>query len=308
MMDTEVLIRPETTPAGVADQAVPDERCWFEAPTRFGALRFSVTGAPRHAADAAISLQRCERLLDALDDWSGSALAWRWIEEPPPTTTASHACAYWDPDRAHFDRVELTPQQAAYELELPWAWLRTLPAPAHALAAQLHWPELPMVLAVSQLRLGADELALLEPGGAVVLPESLQPSWHGWLRALDEPAESGRGVPILLSSPSSARRLKASAANGHAAGADDSTWCEVRLSTRHTVPADRLAGWSEDDLGEIGPRASLWCCATDHEPARPLAGGRLIPWGDGWALALEVLCEHTRVGAAKVHCPIAVSP
>jgi hypothetical protein len=293
-METDLLIDHDTTLVDV-DYVLdpPPARAWFEAPAAFGLLRLSLAGAPRHAADAAIALARCESLLEALDAWFGSALAWRWIDEPEPTP-ATHACACWEPDGAAAD-----PDDSAVRLELPRDALRALPAPADALAAQLHWLPVAVVLAVSQLRLDADELALLEPGGAVVLPESIQPSWHGLLRALDEPAKPGRGVPVALASPNEARRLKAGAANGTPADDDDSIRCEVRVAPRHPLPGDRLAGWFEGDLGQIGPRASLWRCATATEPARPLAGGRLMPWGDGWALALETLCEHASVAAIK---------
>lgn len=292
-MDGDLLIDHDTTLVDV-DYALdpPPARTWFEAPSAFGPLRLSLAGAPRHAADAAIALARCEPLLDALDAWVGGALGWRWIDEPEPTP-ATHAGAGWSPDGTAPDMDD--PQ---FRLELPRAALRALPAPADALAAQLRWLPVAVVLAVAQLRVDADELVLLEPGGAVVLPDSLQPAWHGLARALDEPAEPGCGVPVALDSADHARRLRAGPANGAPADGD-SIWCEVRVAPRHPVPGDRLAGWFEGELGEIGPRASLWRCATAREPARPLAGGRLMPWGDGWALAVETLCEHTPALKAK---------
>jgi hypothetical protein len=82
-----------------------------------------------------------------------------------------------------------------------------------------------------------------------------------------------------------------------AAGAGD-RWFEVRLGVPRVLPADRLAGWFEGELGAIHAGASLWRCASETEPARPLATGRLIPWAEGWALALQHLCEMPHCAAA----------
>jgi hypothetical protein len=37
----------------------------------------------------------------------------------------------------------------------------------------------------------------------------------------------------------------------------------------------------------LAPRASLWRCAGPSGAERFLAGGRLLPWGDGWAMLIE---------------------
>ena len=66
--------------------------------------------------------------------------------------------------------------------------------------------------------------------------------------------------------------------------------CEVRLGHEHKLPADRLGGWCTDQVLEIAcTQAALWRCAGAIGPAQQLASGRLMPWGDGWALALESL-------------------
>jgi hypothetical protein len=282
------IVRPATAAAPARDTAGLTG-AWFEAPTSGGPVRLYASGTARHASDAAVALARCDALLDALDAWFGAALDWRWIAAPASVTaTASHARAHWRPEPG----TKGGKKELACRLELPWALLRTLPAPDTALAQQLHWLDVPVVLAIAQLRVGEEELALLEPGGAVVLPESMQRNWIGTLRALDEPARAGAGVPVSLPSPWSPRRIKAGAraeTGGEAAG--NRVLCEVRLAIPHAVAGDRLAGWYEGDLGEVGPRAGLWRCATERAPAACLATGELMPLGDGWALALQELYE-----------------
>jgi len=281
--------RVQPIPRAQSAPASPLTGAWFEAQTGGGSMRLYASGSARHAADAAVALGRCDALLDALDAWTEAPLEWRWIAAPASVTaTASHARAQWRPEEsARSGKKEL-----ACRLELPWTLLRKLPAPDPELARQLHWLEVPVVLAIAQLHIGEDELALLEPLGAVVLPESMQSSWHGCLRALDEPAQPGAGVPVTLPSPWSPRRTKSGSRGAvAAAAAGDRIRCEVRLGMAHPVPGDRLAGWYEGDLGEVTTRAGLWRCATEREPARCLATGELMPWGDGWALALRELYE-----------------
>ncbi|HEU0200374.1 MAG TPA: hypothetical protein VFR86_08060 [Burkholderiaceae bacterium] len=305
--------RTATLPAGHRETPAA---VWFQAETSAGPLRLCAAGAAPHAAAAAIALQRCELLLDALDVWTGLALDWRWLAAPPANAApAGHACVHWDPSGDS--------DAGACRLELPWGLLRLLPAPPAPLAQRLHWQEVAVVLAVAQFRLGREELVRLEPGGAVVLPASLRSSWHGLLRALDAPALPSHGVPVALAAPWMARRISASAGGSNDLAAPDAadTWparaggsgdltavdgadawrtYEVRLETPRPLPADRLAAWFEGDLSEVGPRAALWRCAAGHEAAKLLATGRLMPWADGWALAVETLIDDIQHTAAVI--------
>ena len=267
---------------------------WFEAAAPGGSLRLYASGTARHAADAAVALMRCEALLDALDEWLGAALDWRWIAAPAAvTSTASHARAHWRPDDAEKGKKE-----QGCRLELPWSLLRAAPAPDETLARQLHWADVPVVLAIAQFSIERGELSLLEPGGAVVLPASMQAGWHGTLRAVDEPLSASSGVPVALTSPWSPRRVRAGAhSDTRERAVEKRVACEVRLAVPHAVAADRLGGWFEGDLGEVGSRAGLWRCATEREPATCLAAGELMPWGDGWALAIRDLYEIRQTGA-----------
>ncbi len=292
-MQPGIGIAHEPPPADQDAGPAIDAGTWFEAPSPFGPLRLcAFAGGPvRHAAHAAVALHRCEDLLGALHAWTGHALDWRWTETPAPRmAAATHACARWKP-RGDGSDPGATPRDLLCLLSLPWALLRRLPPPGGALAACLRWPAVPVVLAVSQFRIGSDELALLEPGGAVVLPDSLRAPWHGVLRTADEPATPGLGVPVALPTPSAPRLVRGDAPpSSTGGGLDDRVVCEVRLAVPHTLPGDRVAGWCDGEaLGEVGPHATLWRCATAQDDAACLAGGRLMPWGDGWALAVETV-------------------
>jgi hypothetical protein len=290
-----------------ADAAPASASTWFEAPSSFGALRLQIDGAAAagRAAEAAVVLQRSAALLDAFDDWSGLDADWRWIEPPELALSAStHVWVDWTPIEAGTDASGDPPISA--RLELPWALLRRLPAPPDALQPQLHWPAVPTALVISRPKVGEADLSALEPGGAVLLPESLGRSWQGVLRALDEPAEAG--VPLALPSPWTPRVLAQAAAPAGTgepavppADAGGSIACEVRLATRRALAADQLAGWHADEAIEVGQHASLWHWPAAGEPAIYLASGRLMSWADGWALALEAVCGVGRESsAAKV--------
>jgi hypothetical protein len=254
----------------------------FEATTDAGLVRLSIRTPVRHAADAAIVLAGCDRLLGALDAWCGALLNWRWVASLPLRRAADVASASWSPGGGE--------TLAAVMLEVDWTLLRSLPAPAGELAHALRWAQIPAVLAISQQPLGADELALLEPGGAVLLPESLSAPWHGLLRAAIEPAYPGAGVPVELLSPNAVRGIPLQP-RGPAPAATASTH-EVQTMAG-VVGCDRLAGWFDGDLGPVSPAAGLWSCATPGLPARCLAQGELVPWGHGWALAIRTTNPST---------------
>lgn len=261
------------------DDTIPDAAApatWFEATTPAGPIRLRITAPVRHAADAAIALGRAEPLTRAIEDWTGEPLDWRLLTATNARpASASHT----------FARTEIG------LIEWPWALLRVLPAPPESLATQLRWPSAPAVLTIARLGLAAAELAMIEAGGAVLIPESLEPAWRGSLRAIDEPAHDGVAVAItgLRAATVLAERAVALEVPG------DRTACEVRLDLAAAVPCDRLVGWSEAPLGPLGARASLWRQATNGEPARCVAIGTLMPWGQGAALAIETVCDPAGV-------------
>ncbi len=269
----------------------------FEAPTAEGTVRLWVPGSVRHAADAAVALQSCAPLLDALDSWFGFAPAWRWCAPGTPSSgVPAHARATWHREASTpatpagaACRID-APAGGACRIELPWPLLRQLDAPPVPLAAQLHWSAAPATLVLAQMQLDEVELESMEPGGAVLLPCSMSAPWQGWLRAADESAAAGSGLPVLLASPWQAQPLAPSDRAAPAERSDPGLY-EVRLSLPRPFDAAQLAGWVSADPGEPEARASLWRCAGDGGSARYLASGALMPWGDGWALHLETLAD-----------------
>lgn len=245
---------------------------WFETPTPHGVLRLCAhvnVASASCAAEAAVALESCAELLAALDGWLGTDLAWRW---PARMAQGLHGPSWPDP---------------ACQLLAPWALWRALPAPPPLLAQGLRWPEVNAVLALGRLPLDAQDLAALEPGGAVLLPPT--PAAPGApptarLRAADEPAGAGLllrwspgALPVALRGAASTLPPEPAVPGG--------AWCEVRLGHEHSLPGRLLAGWAELPVPVADDGAGLW---ADGDC---LALGQLVPWGDGSALLLDALCE-----------------
>jgi hypothetical protein len=286
---------------------------WFESPTPQGPLRLYLgepAGPAPNAVEAALALQRAGELLFGLDAWLGDdAPDWRWV--PDAAAAGSAAATALGPTV-----LRLSWRDTTHQLIVPWSWVRAQAAAPAALAARWQWPATEAVLAIARLHLSAGERQQLEPGGAVLLPASMRPGWNGRLRGRAEDADAG--VTVSLDAPASPRLLPASAPSlphparggpdgavgtGLAGSLAAGRLCEVRLHLPDAIPADRLAGWHEQPLaGAVTPElaATLWQLAAGREPACCLAHGRLLPWGDGWALLLHALGdpEQAHVSAA----------
>jgi hypothetical protein len=276
------IAHADTLPVLPLDTALTREMTRFDAATRCGAMSLQVDGAPAaHAAQAALLLDRCDTLLDALDAWLHTALDWRWVN-------ATQADKPAQPCAAAQVTIEGNDGAAAAltcRLEVPWALLRGIGAPPEALAKRLQWGAVPAILVVSQPAIDEAELRLLERGGAIVLPESMRAPWRARLHAPQEGA--GDGLMVELPSADSARLVDAAVAAGDPAGPSRRPSCEVRMATTAALAPAQLAGWAQESTVELAPRASLWRCAGPTEAERYLAGGRLLPWGDGWAMLIE---------------------
>ena len=90
---------PVVAPAPRDAASALDTGAWFEAATSAGSVRLcAFTGqGVRHAAEAALALERCEALLQGLHAWTGIALDWRWSPSAPRRPSGSHAAASWEP-------------------------------------------------------------------------------------------------------------------------------------------------------------------------------------------------------------------
>lgn len=256
---------------------MPRDAAWFEARTPFGPLSLCVrNGGPvPHAVAAAVALQQAHPVLDALDDWSALDLDWRWTALPQAADAGSHVVLRWPADDA---------AALSAHLVLPWSLVRSLPAPAGTLADAVCWEPAQATIVVARLALGCDEFEALERGGAVVLPGSMRADWRGALRAAGEPPPAG--APLMLAPPQAPHVVPPEPLAETPGAEPGAIACEVRLDATPRVAIERLAGWASGDLGDLGPRASLWRC---DGAARRCARGTLMPWGDGWALALETV-------------------
>jgi hypothetical protein len=256
---------------------VPDGLAWFEAASAFGPLFLCVQsdGAVPHAAAAAVLLQWAASVLDAVDDWTVLELDWRWTPVPHAADAGSHLVVRWP--------VEEAAPRAAH-LVLPWSLVRHLPPPSGILVDGVRWEPAQASVVVARLALAADELDALEAGGAVVLPESMRPDWRGVLRARGEPLAAG--APLALATPHAPQVVARDAATPALSLDAGAVMCEVRLAGTPMVAIERLAGWQPGSVGHLGERAVLWRC--DGVPRR-CAAGTLMPWGDGWALAIDTV-------------------
>jgi hypothetical protein len=280
---------------------------WFEAPTAHGPLRLYLgepDGPAVHAASAALALQRAGGLLAELDAWLGDAAPdWRWMPAGTGASSAANIAASPAIGPATAPTTLRLPwRDSAHQLIVPWAWLRAQAAAPDALAARWHWPATEALLAAAWLRLSADELRQLEPGGAVLLPASMRPGWTGRLRGLAEADDAG--VAVALDDPAAPCVLPGPATAQQAAPAAPGRLYELRLHLSRAIPADRLTAWHAQPLADaMAPElaATLWQLPAAREPGCGLAHGRLLPWGDGWALLIDGLGEEVAQEAAQAH-------
>jgi hypothetical protein len=303
MMDLRTDIDIDRLAQGPMAEAEADCGTWFEAPTAFGPmwLRLPTPAPARHAAAAAVVLQHAEELIAGLDTWTAHPLPWRWRPSPAPVCPPGM-------------RAFVQGRHADWEWFVPWAWLRARPAPHDLLNSLLHWPAVPAVLSLARLQLSDEERQQLEPGGAVLLPPSLQPAWHGWLRSAAEPPIGGCGSPagvaVALPSPWTPRPVRGDAGPEHLDGVgpegdhgnDGGTPVEVRLDAPGPLPGDQLTGWPDAERSGLdfeGAQAGLWRYECPAERAHRMACGRLIPWGDGWALVLDSVDPAPETAAAQ---------
>ena len=284
----------------------------YEGSVAEGSLRLRVRApsAKCTATIAAIALDDCDGLLQAIDGWLQAEIEWQWENEGEagelrgrPDSTL--ALAEVDPVEDGTPRSALPPCR----LEVPWSVLRRAGAPPLPLAGRLGWRATPALLTLSTMDLEDAELSAIEAGGAVVLPESMQPQWAGWLHLPGEPPQHGLSVAVSAWADERSARPPEGAL---APARRDSTKCEGctseisarpppsrqnRCQVRATLPmplgAPLLAGWQalDDAIGNLADRpVELWLeppAATGPVTPTRVAGGRLIPWGNGCAMLVD---------------------
>ena len=284
----------------------------YEGSVAEGSLRLRVRApsAKCTATIAAIALDDCDGLLQAIDGWLQAEIEWQWENEGEagelrgrPDSTL--ALAEVDPVEDGTPRSALPPCR----LEVPWSVLRRAGAPPLPLAGRLGWRATPALLTLSTMDLEDAELSAIEAGGAVVLPESMQPQWAGWLHLPGEPPQHGLSVAVSAWADERSARPPEGAL---APARRDSTKyegctseisarpppsrqnrCQVRATLPMPLGAPLLAGWQalDDAIGNLADRpVELWLeppAATGPVTPTRVAGGRLIPWGNGCAMLVD---------------------
>src|SRR5690606_37086842 len=134
-------------------------------------------------------------------------------------------------------------------LEVPWPLLRTIGLPPARLGSRLRWHDSPARLTLARLILCPAEQAAIEPGGAVVLADSMRAGWISWLHQVGEAPEQGLAVRLPGPMPMPAAvSLEAADADSPPLApqvcAGDQA-CEVRLALPGLLPPSLLAGWHD---------------------------------------------------------------
>lgn len=171
-------------------------------------------------------------------------------------------------------------------LRLPAETLTDVALPARLCHPHAQWPDVACILEIEQLP--ADMLSLLQPGGLVLLPRSLQGAW-----TVSVHAEAGSPCPLphprTATLDVTARRLTLLPPDAPlpAAPPGQPQQVQVRLDDTVAWPLDLLQGRIPADA--VPPRllarrrASLWldghCCAR----------GQLVPAGQGHGLWISTV-------------------
>lgn len=263
-------------------------------------IELRLAAPPSHctAAAAAVALDDWDDLLQAIDDWLATELDWRWQAADTPCSAylspSDGAVAAASRGVAIAEVVHVDPATPTHgQLALPWALMRQAGAPPPPLATRLRWQDAPAHLTLAGFMLEPEELAAIEPGGAIVLAEDMH-GGRGWLHAPGEPPERGLAVAVGALPVSPPNDDRGTAAPMPAPG---TAACEVRLVLPPSLPASMLAGWCglEPHLGDLTRKpAQAWLVDPQTRQAScQLANGRLIPWGWGWAMLFDEVARQT---------------
>ena len=278
MQSTGFAVNKTTVHANTPHNGMPPAFFWFRQSTDPGrmALGLPVGDFFGDTADDALAhvlhLSRAEPLLTLLEGW------WHTAIDPAPCP-APHEDAVWE-----LRLADETLAPAGSVLWLPASSWLAAPPPARLCQPHVQWPGVPCAIDVDDL--SVDMLGMLQPGGLVLLPRSLQPTWYVRIRAVSValPLEP-MGATLDLHARSLmplAGRPAPNASDRHAPQT-----VQVRLDDTVTWPLDLLHGWSPVEAAPARTltnlSASLWldrhCCARGH----------LVPAGRGHGLWIDTV-------------------
>ncbi len=238
-----------------------------------------VTANGSHCLRAALCLGRAEPLICLLEDWLGV-----------PLDLAPGASI---PPQDGYFRVEWTPpDSAAFAIAkkaviyLPLDTLAHLSTPPAALAAAMRWDAVSCELTISSAAVPRQQLGWLEPGGLMLMPASFEPFWRCQAGLSAHPAqvftaELDAGQQRLIFEPYES--TAADAGMGTETLSADAEQIEVVLRHELPISVDRLTGWAEHPLFELG-RTLPEFEVEIRGPQGVLAHGDLMPVGNGYGV------------------------
>ena len=252
----------------------------------------TAAAARRGPAHAALALERCEPLLQALESWLGIPLdpapRFQPVDEP-----AGAAARVRDADFA----------PGGTRCQLPWPLLCAATPPTPPVGQGLQWLDLPMQAEFARLPLEALDPDRLRPGTLLLLPGSFESNWT--VRLADAANTVGidcrwqlHGAPRLAPrEPVSAQRPVPPAP----------AW---RVVSRNPLllDAEVALGWRQGSF-ETGPQGRLPpagklgppCPAVLLEPgqARPRAEGVIVAAAQGAALWIRRCRDDATAATAE---------
>ncbi len=272
----------------------------FHAETPLGSVAFGICtnddGTAQAVTDpclrAALRLGRAEALIRQLEDWLGVPLDLEPGAMPPPRD--DHLRVTWTPPGSDTGAAV---KKAV--MHLPLDALAHLAAPPAALAAAMRWAALPCEVMVSNALVPHRQLALLEPGGLMLVPASFEPFWRCQARLCAHPAlafsaELDAGQQRLIFEPYASNTAHQPAAHPAAeTPAADAELVDIVLRQRLPIAVDRLTGWAEQPLFELGRTLAAFEVEISS-PRGVLAHGDLMPVGNGYGVFVRAITTTQR--------------
>lgn len=266
---------------------------WFRAVTSLGEVAFGLwedgdvmpqgtTSDDSRYLRAARRLGRAEPLICRLEEWLGVPL------DLEPGTPTSPADDYLGVELALSDSVATALTEEAVVC-LPLNALASLFTPPAELAAAMHWDAVSCALVISSVVMPRQQLTQLEPGGLLLMPASFEPFWRCQARLRARPqlrfaAELDIGQQRLIfepHEPGGTNHPGACAETSTALSSAEPT--EVVLRHDLVISVDRLAGWAEHPVFELGQRLEEFKVEIVSSQG-VLAHGDLLSIGDGYGV------------------------